>query len=249
MLICCQINSFGFGGSNAVVVLDDAYHYSLSRSLRVHHCTKIEPPTKNELGDSLKTNVWNQNPRSSSRGLLVWSSVDQNGIKRMQSRLSSFFDEHSDHLSGDDIKDVAYTLGRKRSRLSWRSSIAFSSLADLRDKLTQALSETKSSQGLNSAFIFTGQGAQYAGMGRDLMAFTVFRQSIEDSKSMLKSMGCDWQLEAVMFSPENENQINGPEYSQPCCTALQIALVDLLRSFGVRPVTVVGHSSGEIAAA
>lgn len=48
---------------------------------------------------------------------------------------------------------------------------------------------------------------------------------------------------------QNQDNINKPEYSQPLCTALQLALVDLLNSIGIVPDTVVGHSSGEIAAA
>jgi acyl transferase domain-containing protein len=48
---------------------------------------------------------------------------------------------------------------------------------------------------------------------------------------------------------KDESRINEPELSQPVCTVIQMALVDLLRSFGVLPTAVVGHSSGEIAAA
>lgn len=52
-----------------------------------------------------------------------------------------------------------------------------------------------------------------------------------------------------MLKDASESKVHLTEYSQPMCTAIQVALVDLLESFGIRPTAVIGHSSGEIAAA
>ena len=58
-----------------------------------------------------------------------------------------------------------------------------------------------------------------------------------------------YSISAELSRDEKTSRVNRPEFSQPICTAIQIALVDLLESFGLRPSVVFGHSSGEIAAA
>lgn len=214
-----------------------------------------------------------RHPGSSNRsqGVLVWSSSDEDGLRRIQAGLSDFFSHHSDEsLTRDDLKDITYTLGGRRTQLSWRRFVVFSGLSDLQEKLMSmnnintpgssasspsTLVKTttrKSTQGRRLALVLTGQGAQYAGMGRGLMAsHRVFRESMERNQALLDGMGCEWRLEDVLFaldSPEAK-RISEPQYSQPACTALQISLVDLLWSFGIQPSAVVGHSSGEIAAA
>lgn len=188
------------------------------------------------------------------QGILVWSSVDEDGLNRMQSELSAFFSsQSSEHMTEEDMRDIAYTLCSKRTEFSWRRFVVFSSLSDLQEKIvSSALAKAKSTQGRHAAFVFTGQGAQYAGMGRGLMTVCPkFRESMEYNQKLLYAMGCEWQLEDVMYDMERtgSDRIHEPQYSQPACTALQIALVDLIWSFGIRPSVVVGHSSGEIAAA
>ncbi|KAI0173624.1 putative polyketide synthase [Hypoxylon sp. FL1284] len=245
------INSFGFGGSNAVVVLDDAHHFALSNDLSIHHRTAPEPPSDREARGITEAKYVNgiQNAFKWGSSVFVWSSFDEGGLKRIQTELSTFFDRHMDDLNQEDVRDILYTLGVKRTQFSWRSYVVPSSLSDLRKKLTQALPRVKSAPGRGAAFIFTGQGAQYAGMGQGFMVFPVFRESMESSQKLLNSMGCEWDLLDIMFSAGHDDRINEPQYSQPTCTALQIALIGLLAVFNIRPTAVVGHSSGEIAAA
>ncbi|KAK6330437.1 hypothetical protein TWF696_003329 [Orbilia brochopaga] len=114
------------------------------------------------------------------------------------------------------------------------------------------LSIPKRSQGAKTpklAFVFTGQGAQWPRMGVDLMQYSVFASSIRKSSEYLEGLGCPWTLEEEMYKDKSSSRMNEPEISQPVSCALQIALVDLLERVNLRPSVVLGHSSGEVAAA
>ena len=116
------------------------------------------------------------------------------------------------------------------------------------------------------SFVFTGQGAQWSGMGRELLGHHVFRASLEQASRYLQGLGCKWSLIGIYFvsclsslsflifleellRDNLETNVHQASFSQPICTALQVALIDLYASWGIIPSTVVGHSSGEIAAA
>jgi acyl transferase domain-containing protein len=86
-------------------------------------------------------------------------------------------------------------------------------------------------------------------MGIEMMERRVFNHSVVQSAKFLKDMGCDWDPVTELAKAQKESQLGVPQLSQPICSVLQIALVDELRSWGVAPSKVVGHSSGEIAAA
>ncbi|UKZ63366.1 uncharacterized protein TrAtP1_004597 [Trichoderma atroviride] len=86
-------------------------------------------------------------------------------------------------------------------------------------------------------------------MGRELFAYPQFQASVASCDSTLKSLGCSWGLLEELHRSEADSRLDTAELSQAVCTALQIGLVDLLHACGVQPAAVVGHSSGEIAAA
>lgn len=102
--------------------------------------------------------------------------------------------------------------------------------------------------------IFTGQGAQWASMGRRLIQESAFvKNTINDMEQSLASLPEDdrpsWSLVEELFADAPQSRLAEAAISQPLCTAIQIVLVDLLRISGVQLDAVVGHSSGEIAAA
>ncbi|KAI9784711.1 MAG: hypothetical protein M1835_003514 [Candelina submexicana] len=101
-------------------------------------------------------------------------------------------------------------------------------------------------------FVFTGQGAQWAGMAKQLMLD--FAESREDIKMMNRVLtGLPrppmWTMEEELAEGKNTSHIDEAEFSQPLCAAVQVALINLLKSWGVSPAAIIGHSSGEIAAA
>ncbi|KAL9110335.1 MAG: hypothetical protein Q9227_005066 [Pyrenula ochraceoflavens] len=86
-------------------------------------------------------------------------------------------------------------------------------------------------------------------MGRELLSYPKFWNSILESSHHLQTLGASWNLSDELLEGPKLSRIDTPEISQPACTALQIALVDLMDEWCIRPDTVIGHSSGEIAAA
>lgn len=162
------------------------------------------------------------------------------------------------------MQDLAYTLAQRRSHMELRQVLLFQMKAVCGGKteLIQLEFEDDSKgqapghslKSLPFGFVFTGQGAQWAEMGKQLLETNLtFRTTIRNVDQILqslpKSQAPNWTVEQTLLDPSKSSQINHVTRSQPVCTALQIALVDMLATWGIRPAAVVGHSSGEIAAA
>ncbi len=96
--------------------------------------------------------------------------------------------------------------------------------------------------------VFSGQGPQWWGMGRELLAFPVYREMIERCDDGLGEL-LGWSLLEVLGSGPHDSRLQQTLYAQPALFALQMGLVALWRSWGIEPAAVVGHSVGEIAAA
>lgn len=151
------------------------------------------------------------------------------------------------------LAQLAYSLGQ-RSIHAHRLTLVASDLIDLVGQLNMASHSPIPRQQEKSeprvGFVFSGQGAQYAQMGRELLQhYPTFARSIERARQQVILLGGQWDLVTELCQPEQESRINEPAISQPCSTAIQLALVDLLGELGILPCAVVGHSSGEIAAA
>lgn len=156
--------------------------------------------------------------------------------------------------SGDDetLFNLAHTLGARRSTLQWRHSFTASSLEDILTSLpdSENFKPVKSSNNNRTVFVFTGQGAQWFAMGRELMnTRSPYRDSVLKSDDMLANIGASWSLIDELSKDTKSSRINEAQIAQPATTAIQVALVDLLHSVGVEAHAVVGHSSGEIGAA
>lgn len=154
-----------------------------------------------------------------------------------------------------NLVDLAYTLENRRSRLCTHGFVIARQRTILDDLqphnlILSSTSKVDSQRGLT--FVFTGQGAQWAQMGKGLIdQYPSFRSSILNYDAILKSLNYapSWSLIDTLTLPIESSKINQASRAQPACTAIQIALVDLLSTWEIRPSAVIGHSSGEIAAA
>ena len=164
-----------------------------------------------------------------------------------------------------DLRDLSWTLLTKRTVLPVRASFVALTASELSEKMKAELDHKRSSGedfGVRTSGerksdpvilgVFTGQGAQWATMGRDLIIGSAkFSATIEMLEKSLQSLPDPpaWSLKAELMAPPSESRLSEAAISQPLCTAIQIALVDLLRCAGLTFRATVGHSSGEIAAA
>nr|UVI58158.1 polyketide synthase [Aspergillus roseoglobulosus] len=264
-----SINSFGFGGTNAHVVLDDVEGYlneflgsQLAGTLQVTGASlrasqrSLKGPVS-DIGKPITNGKVNGVNGISHADIIpenrvfVLSAFDEAGLDRNAASLVSYLE--SLHIKGDVeleesfLNDLCHTLNEKRSLFDWRSYHVADTVENLQKSLQNARPLRRSANSKTIRFIFTGQGANWAGMAQDLMVYPLFRQRIQGASVFLREIGCPWDLYDRMTTQHGE--INEPTFAQSSCVAVQIALVDLLHSWKVKPTTVVGHSSGEIAAA
>lgn len=239
------VSSFGASGTIAHAIVDDADAYN--------KLTHTQTPTKS--GRQLRNDRECHGPKK----LVVVSASDKAGIRRQASRLGQWLQEKEEESESVCLGDVAYTLGAKRAAMRYRSFAVVSSTKDLISAYENAETESESAPPVHRSLadgksrigiVFTGQGGQWARMGTELLTYTTFSDSIDRADRFLREeLGCKWSARAELEAPTDKSHINSAEYSQPLCTVLQVALVDLLASWGIRSAAATGHSSGEIAAA
>ncbi|TLD11441.1 hypothetical protein PspLS_11937 [Pyricularia sp. CBS 133598] len=235
-----SINSFGISGTNAHVIMDDALSYLRANSIDAPHHT-VEIPRLASQAPLPQSII---NGARFQPQLFVLSSQDQDGIARLCNAYQKYLPTMTEPLY-----NLSYTLAEKRSKFDWRASVVASSSVELEEALKQGLLATRSVNKPGLGLVFTGQGAQWAKMGTGLTKFDVYRQSLEAASAYLRTIGCEWSAIDELYKPAEDSLVNKAEFSQTLCTVLQVALVDLFNDWGLQFRAVVGHSSGETAAA
>lgn len=220
------VSSFGFSGTNAHAVVQEA--------------PAMEAPA--------------YAPRQAE--LFTLSARDAAALAQLAGRHAQALLERRD----DELAELCFTANHGRAHHACRAAIRASSLAELRDGL-QALAEGRSVPQLRTAqvqrrdpprvaFLFTGQGAQYAGMGRQLYdTQPVFRAAIDRCAAGLAGQ-LDLPLTELLFGgPPDDRRLDETAHTQPALFAIEYAMSELWRAWGVQPDLLIGHSVGEVVAA
>ena len=219
------VSSFGFSGTNAHVILESAPGRSGVRASfeRSHH-------------------------------LLTLSAKSDKGLRELAQSYEDFFTTNTE-LS---LTDICFTANTGRSHFEHRLVVAAESIAELRQHLlafasgeeTIGLMSRLSSSHPKIAFLFTGQGSQYVGMGRLLYETQpTFRAALNLCDEILRPY-LELSLLSVLYPQAGETSpIDETAYTQPALFALEYALAQLWKSWGIDPDAVMGHSVGEYVAA
>ncbi|KAK6530124.1 hypothetical protein TWF694_003493 [Orbilia ellipsospora] len=230
-----SINNFGAGGTNTHAIVEAAtYHL---------------PVPDKVLSIAGTSNV--DSSSSSNEDFLVTL------CSREEKTLRVGVQELVQYLKGpgskERLSDLAYTLTQKRTHFPWRISVTASSVIELQDTLANP--SIRPVQAILAriprlGFVFTGQGAQWFAMGRELIpAYPIFRETLEKADQHIKSLGSSWSVFEELHRDKDSSRVNEPYLSFPLSVILQLALVKLLAAWGIVPTACTGHSSGEIPAA
>ncbi|PWY91664.1 polyketide synthase [Aspergillus sclerotioniger CBS 115572] len=216
-----SVNSFGIGGVNAHVILDSP-----------RQCGIIVDP------GALAAPV----PVPNQPHLMLFSAHSPASLQSSIVTYQEYLKQG--HAS---LKDVSYTLANRRAHHSHRG------YAVLDGPLSwEASTGETAPSSPQIAWVFTGQGAQWPEMGAELLETNaVFRDTIHKLDRFLRSLPTPppWTIEEELRKPDGVSRIHEAVMGHPLSIALQIGLIDVLRSWGIVPTVVLGHSSGEMAAA
>ncbi|XXG99680.1 hypothetical protein Hte_006021 [Hypoxylon texense] len=235
-----SVNSFGFGGANAHAILEAYGTIETSKSISQTNSESIFTP-------------------------FVFSAASEISLRSYLGKFAEYLRAMDE---APDLRDLAYTLHTRRSCFQVAATITASSVQEFLRKIDRKVEGAREHPGdhfsrralprspgaLKHAIlgVFTGQGAQWARMGCDMIAASQQARMILDHlESRLSRLPVPptWSLAEELSRDADTSRIGEAAFSQPLCTAIQIIQVELLKASGVELTAVVGHSSGEIAAA
>ncbi|GGX55356.1 type I polyketide synthase [Streptomyces noursei] len=223
------VSSFGVSGTNAHVILEQA-------------------PAEDQAADEIAAEV------PVSGGVVPWvvSGKSEAALRAQAVRLLSFVDASP----GLDPVDVAFSLATTRAALGHRAVVVAEDVTEFREGLA-ALASGASASGVvrdvvsegRLAFLFSGQGSQRVGMGRELYESSAVFAAALDEVCARFDAELERPLKDVLFGKGEGALLDQTVYTQPALFAVEVALFRLVESWGVTPDFVAGHSIGELAAA
>jgi acyl transferase domain-containing protein len=179
-----SISNFGAGGTNTHAIIEDA---------RYHLPTKQNGVASNGVAS-------NGSSPSLDRLIFTISAKEEKGARESIKQLESYLESG---CSQERLSDLAYTLTQRRSHFGWRAAVSAQSIDELRTALgDSSLHPVQASLARvpRLGFVFTGQGAQWHAMGRELIAaYPVFRKALEDADNHVKSLGAKWSVIGKLF--------------------------------------------------
>ncbi len=222
------VSGFGFSGTNAHIIIEEA---------PVAAATDAAPPQDRDAH------------------VLPLAARTHEALVALASQVAAHLRAHPEA----SLADVGHTLGVGRNHFEERLAVVGSTHDDLASSL-EAFAQGQKRTGLNTSraavasgsklgFLFTGQGSQFVGMGRALYeTYTPFREAIDRCSAILKTSVAPSLLE-TLYPTAGTSSIDETAWTQPALFALEYAICELWRSFGIVPDGVCGHSIGEFAAA
>ncbi|HRI71706.1 MAG TPA: acyltransferase domain-containing protein, partial [Polyangium sp.] len=168
------------------------------------------------------------------------------------------FHEMLSSAQGPKLLDIVYTASARRTHYLHRISVVGKTKEELTAHLAAYLEGKPSrsvAQGQSTparakvVFVFSGQGSQWLGMGRQLYDSDSSFRSVIDTCDNLMTARLGWSILDELDSTAATSRLDETQVAQPLLFAVQIALVEMLRSWGIAPDAMIGHSVGEIAAA
>ena len=220
------------------------------------------PPVQGASADATAPRVRSASSSRTTR-LLPLSARSERSLRDLAARYLSWLDGHAGGPSSRDaaggkepapwLADMAWTAGVGRSHFGMRAGLPFSDETELRSKLRALVAaERAPDPGAASrvALVFTGEGGQWVGMGRSLHdGEPVVREVLERCERTMRELRGASLLDVMFERSTAAGSLHDAAWSQPALYAVQCAMAKLWASIGIRPVAVLGHGAGELAAA
>ena len=248
------VSGFGWSGTNAHLILEG---YGEPVSSDAANALPAGPA----MAIAVALPEPAEEPELAARGtrFLPLSGKSRQALRDLAGRYISWLDEHPGQFppsSTDDdaLSDMAWSASVGRSHFAHRAGVVFRDASSLREAL-QAVVDGDEPDGPEPrpaskvAFVYTGQGSQWAGMGQALYeSEPVFRAVLDRCERWMQEHRGASLLDVLFGRPDAAGDLDDPAWTQPATYALQCGLTALWSSLGVRPDVVMGHSLGEIAA-